>query len=56
MTGGSRGFGIVEMVSAEAAQAAITRFHGHEIDGRRIRVQHVHPVLRAGRADGPSCK
>lgn len=53
MTGGSRGFGIIEMVSAEAAAAAITKFHGHEIDGRRIRVQRAHPIGHAGRADGP---
>jgi RNA recognition motif-containing protein len=38
-TGESRGFGFVEMASAEEAQAAISRFNGHELDGRQLRVE-----------------
>lgn len=56
MTGWSRGFGIVEMVSAEAARAAITRLNGHEIDGRRIRVQRAHPERPADGAPAQPCK
>ncbi len=38
-TGRSRGFGFVEMVSEEAAQAAIEMYDGKELDGREISVQ-----------------
>ncbi len=37
-TGRSRGFGFVEMDSADAARAAIEALDGSEIDGRRIKV------------------
>lgn len=56
MTGSSRGFGLIEMVSAEAADAAITKFHGHEIDGRRLRVQRAKPAARAGGAEASPCR
>ncbi len=38
MTGRSRGFGFVEMGSAEEAQAAIDRWDGKELDGRTLSV------------------
>ena len=38
-TGRSRGFGFVEMGSAEEAEQAISRFNGQEIDGRRLQVE-----------------
>lgn len=42
-TGRSKGFGFVEMVSAEAAQAAITGLHGMSVDGRSIVVNLARP-------------
>lgn len=38
MSGKSRGFGFVEMSSAEEAQAAIAKCDGQDLDGRPIRV------------------
>jgi len=38
-TGRSRGFGFVEMGSAEEAEQAISKFNGQEIDGRRLQVE-----------------
>lgn len=37
-TGRSRGFGFVEMSTAEEAKAAITALDGKEIDGRNLKV------------------
>ncbi len=37
-TGRPRGFGFVEMATADAAQAAIAALDGTELDGRRLRV------------------
>ena len=37
-TGVSKGFGFVEMASAEVAQAAISALHGMSVDGRSIAV------------------
>ncbi|MCV2350317.1 RNA recognition motif domain-containing protein [Paucibacter sp. Y2R2-4] len=42
-TGNSKGFGFVEMVSAEVAQAAITALHGVSVDGRSIVVTLARP-------------
>jgi RNA recognition motif-containing protein len=42
-TGNSKGFGFVEMASAEAAQAAITALHGMSVDGRSIVVSLARP-------------
>lgn len=42
-TGKSKGFGFVEMTSAEAAQAAITGLHGMSVDGRSIVVSLARP-------------
>lgn len=37
-TGRSRGFGFVEMASAEAAQTAISAIDGTDLDGRTLKV------------------
>ncbi|MEL4181552.1 RNA recognition motif domain-containing protein [Roseateles sp. PN1] len=42
-TGNSKGFGFVEMASAECAQAAITALHGVSVDGRSIVVTLARP-------------
>jgi cold-inducible RNA-binding protein len=36
--GRPRGFAFVEMASAEAAEAAVEKFNGHDLDGRALRV------------------
>ncbi|HKB25061.1 MAG TPA: RNA-binding protein [Methylomirabilota bacterium] len=38
-TGRSRGFGFVEMATAEEAEQAITQFNGKELDGRQLKVE-----------------
>ena len=38
-TGRSRGFGFVEMATADEADKAISQFNGKELDGRQIRVE-----------------
>ena len=38
-TGQSRGFGFVEMASAEEANEAVKRFNGQEVDGRTLKVE-----------------
>jgi RNA recognition motif-containing protein len=38
-TGQSRGFGFVEMSSAQEATEAVQKFNGYELDGRRLRVE-----------------
>ena len=43
-TGYSRGFGFVEMATAEGAEAAIKQFNGHELDGWILRVEHAKPA------------
>lgn len=43
MTGRSKGFGFVEMGSAEEAQAAIEMWHEKELDGRKIIVNVARP-------------
>jgi RNA recognition motif-containing protein len=53
-TGNSKGFGFVEMVSAEVAQAAITGLHGMSVDGRSIVVSLAKPREAAGNAGGYS--
>lgn len=57
-TGRSRGFGFVEMETAEQAQQAVSRFDGQDVDGRRIKVETAKPSDRGGagggsRAGGP---
>ena len=38
-TGQSRGFGFVEMASAEAAEAAVKKFNGYSLGGRTLKVE-----------------
>lgn len=42
-SGRSKGFGFVEMASAEVAQAAIAGLHGMTVDGRSIVVNLARP-------------
>ena len=42
-TGRSRGFGFVEMSSAEEVKTAIEQFNGKEIDGRSLTVNEARP-------------
>ena len=48
-TGRSKGFGFVEMASAEVAQAAISALHGMSVDGRSIVVNLARPPRRRWR-------
>lgn len=50
-TGRSKGFGFVEMASAEDAQAAIKALDGRSVDGRSITVNLARP-REEGRAPG----
>lgn len=43
MTGRSRGFGFVEMADEAAAQAAVDRWDGKEMDGRMLSVSFARP-------------
>jgi cold-inducible RNA-binding protein len=51
-TGRSRGFGFVEMASAEEAQAAIEQFNGKEINGRNLTVNEARPRTERGGGGG----
>ena len=42
-TGRSRGFAFVTMGSADEAQKAVEKFHGHEIEGRALAVNIARP-------------
>jgi RNA recognition motif-containing protein len=44
VTGRPRGFGFVEMGTAEEAQAAIAKFHGQEVNGRALTVNEARPM------------
>ncbi len=49
-TGQSRGFGFVEMATAEEANQAVTRLNGHQLDGRQLKVELAKP---SGTGGGP---
>ena len=49
-TGRSKGFGFVEMANVEGAQAAIEKYNGQELDGRRLTVNEAKP--QAPRSSG----
>ena len=52
-TGRSRGFGFVEMATAEGAAAAIEQFNGKELGGRNLTVNEARPrVERSGGGRG----
>lgn len=50
-TNRSKGFGFVEMVTEDDAQAAIDRFNGAELDGRKITVNEARPMTDKPRRD-----
>jgi cold-inducible RNA-binding protein len=43
-TGRSRGFGFVEMATAEEAEAAVKKLNGQELDGRALKVELAKPA------------
>ncbi|MGE0826569.1 MAG: RNA recognition motif domain-containing protein [Candidatus Binatia bacterium] len=47
-TGLSRGFGFVEMSSAQDAQTAIEKFNGYELQGRALTVNEAKPQTNRG--------
>ena len=51
-TGQSRGFGFVEMGSAQDAQAAIEKFNGYELQGRALTVNEAKPQENRGGGGG----
>src|SRR5215210_9261081 len=51
-TGRSRGFGFVEMATAEGAAAAITQFNGKEFGGRNLTVNEARPREDRGGGGG----
>lgn len=51
-TGRSRGFGFVEMATAEDASAAIEQFNGQEYDGRNLVVNEARPREEGGQGGG----
>jgi RNA recognition motif-containing protein len=51
-TGRSKGFGFVEMASADMAQAAITALNGMSVDGRSIVVNLARPREESGGSGG----
>ena len=51
-SGQSRGFGFVEMASAEDAQQAVSKLNGQEVDGRQIRVEPANASTGGGRSGG----
>jgi cold-inducible RNA-binding protein len=56
MSGQSRGFGFIEMGSAEDAEKAIALFNGHTMDSRPLVVNEARPQVQRsprGRGAGP---
>ncbi|WP_022949894.1 RNA recognition motif domain-containing protein [Methylohalobius crimeensis] len=55
-----KGFGFVEMGSQEEADHAIEKLDGHEVDGRKIKVNEARPRSHkpadSGRTDKPRSK
>jgi RNA recognition motif-containing protein len=47
-TGRSRGFGFVEMATAEEAERAVAQLGGRALDGRQIRVEVSRPKAEGG--------
>ena len=51
-TGQSRGFGFVEMSSAQEANTAIAALNGTQLGGRTLTVNEAKPQERRGASDG----
>ncbi len=51
-TGRSRGFGFVEMASAEEAAAAVEQFNGKDFNGRNLTVNEARPRQDRGGGGG----
>jgi RNA recognition motif-containing protein len=51
-SGQSKGFGFVEMPSAEEAQSAINQLNGKELKGRPLNVNKARPRTESGRGGG----
>jgi RNA recognition motif-containing protein len=51
-TGRSRGFGFVEMATAPEAEAALSKFNGHDLDGRILKVERANAPTASGRSGG----
>lgn len=51
-TGRSRGFGFVEMATAEGAAAAIEQFNGKDLNGRNLTVNEAKPRTDRGGGGG----
>ena len=52
MSGQSKGFGFVEMASAEQGQAAISGMNEKELKGRKLNVNEARPSQDDGRGGG----
>ena len=53
-TGRSRGFGFVEMATAEEADQAIAKLNGKDLDGRQLRVEKAAPGSNRSGGSGGS--
>ena len=51
-SGQSKGFGFVEMPSAEEARSAISQMNGKELKGRALNVNEARPRPEGGRKGG----
>jgi RNA recognition motif-containing protein len=51
-TGQSRGFGFVEMASAEEAAEAVRKFNGQSVDGRTLKVEMANSTGAGGSRTG----
>ena len=51
-TGRSRGFGFVEMSTAEEAAEAVKKFNAQEVDGRTLKVELANPSGSGGGRSG----
>jgi len=51
-SGQSKGFGFVEMPSAEEARSAINQLNGKELKGRALNVNEARPRTEGGRGGG----
>jgi RNA recognition motif-containing protein len=52
MTGRSKGFGFVEMATAEEAPKAVSQLDGRDLDGRQIKVEVAKPKGEGGGRGG----